>query len=170
MKASLAAALAATLLLAPVAGLAQTAKPEAFVTVQPADQWLASQFIGQAVSNDAGEVIGDINDLLFDKSGKIANVVIGVGGFLGIGEKGVAIPYAALDITADANGKRVIKAALSRERLHSAPDFRATEKTTYMRAKEQAADMGQKALDTASELKEKASRKLEEMRGAEPKK
>jgi sporulation protein YlmC with PRC-barrel domain len=170
MKSSLAAALAATLLLAPTAGFAQTTTQERFVTVQPADQWLASQFIGQAVSNDAGEVIGDINDLLFDKSGKIANVVIGVGGFLGIGEKNVAVPYSTLAITADANGKRVVKAGLSRERLHSAPDFRATEKTTYMRAKEQATEMGQKALDKATELKEKASRKIEEMRGTEAKK
>lgn len=169
MKTTLAAALAAAVLLAPSAGFAQTGKPDAFVTVQPSDQWLASQFIGQGVSNDAGEVIGDINDLLFDKSGKIVNVVIGVGGFLGIGEKNVAIPYSALTITADANGKRVIKAVLSRERLHGAPDFRATEKTTYMRAKEQATEMGQKALDKAAELKEKASRKIEEMRGTEPK-
>lgn len=169
MKTTLAAALAAAVLLAPSAGFAQTGKPDGFVTVQPSDQWLASQFIGQGVSNDAGEVIGDINDLLFDKSGKIVNVVIGVGGFLGIGEKNVAIPYSALAITADANGKRVIKAVLSRERLHGAPDFRATEKTTYMRAKEQATEMGQKALDKAAELKEKASRKIEEMRGTEPK-
>jgi sporulation protein YlmC with PRC-barrel domain len=169
MKTTLAAALAAVLLLAPTAGFAQNSE-DRFVTVQPPDQWLASQFIGQGVSNDAGEVIGDINDLLFDKSGKVANVVIGVGGFLGIGEKNVAIPYNALAITADANGKRVIKAALSRERLHSAPDFHATEKTTYMRAKEQATEMGQKALDKATELKEKASRKIEEMRGTEAKK
>ena len=170
MKTTLAAALAAAVLLAPTAGFAQTGTPDRFVTVQPSDQWLASQFIGQGVSNDAGEVIGDINDLLFDKSGKVANVVIGVGGFLGIGEKNVAIPYNALAITADANGKRVIKAALSRERLHSAPDFRATEKTTYMRAKEQATEMGQKALDKATELKEKAGRKIDEMRGTEAKK
>jgi hypothetical protein len=105
---------------------------------------------------------------LFDKSGRIANVVIGVGGFLGIGEKDVAIPYSALAITADGNGRRVIKVGLSRERLPTAPDFRATEKTTYMRAKEQAGDLGQKALDKATELKDKAGRKIEEMRGTEP--
>jgi len=168
MKAKLAAAFAASLLLAPVAGLAQTGSAERFVTVQPADQWLASQFIGQGATNQAGETIGSINDLLFDKSGRIANVVIGVGGFLGIGEKAVAIPYSALAITADGNGKRVIKVGLSRERLNKAPDFRATEKTTYMRAKEQAGDLGQKAVDKATELKDKAGRKIEEMRGTEP--
>src|SRR6476660_9759804 len=114
MRAKLAAALAASLLLAPSVALAQTRTSDPFITVQPADQWLASQFIGQGVSNEAGEMIGSIKDVLFDKSGRMANVVIGVGGFLGIGEKDVAVPYNALAITADAKGKRVIKAALSR--------------------------------------------------------
>ena len=159
MKGRLVAAFAALLLLAPATGLAQTGSVERFVTVQPADQWLASQFIGQGVSNQAGETIGSINDLLFDKSGRIV---------IGIGEKEVAIPYSALAITADGNGTRVIKVGLSRERLNKAPNFRATEKTTYMRAKEQAGDLRQKALDKASELKDKAGLKIEEMRGTEP--
>jgi hypothetical protein len=132
--------------------------------VQPAGQWLASQFIGQPVTNAAGEKIGDINDLLLDKSGRAENVVIGVGGFLGIGEKNVAISYGALEITADANGKRVISVALSKERLQAAPEFKATEKTVFMRAREQAAEMGQKAVDKASELKDKAARTIEDMR------
>ena len=159
-----AAVLAASLMLVPVTGYAQSGGKDNFVTVQPADQWLASQFIGHAVTNPAGETIGDINDLLFDKGGKVVNVVIGVGGFLGIGEKNVAIPYGDLSITADGNGKRVVQVGLSRERLHTAPDFRATEKTTYMRAKEQASEMGQKAIDKASEMKDKAARKIEDMR------
>jgi len=57
------------------------------VTVQPAGQWLTSQFMGQLVTNDAGENIGSISDLLLDKSGRIANVVIGVGGFLGLAKR-----------------------------------------------------------------------------------
>jgi sporulation protein YlmC with PRC-barrel domain len=165
MKRTHAAIFATALLLAPASAVAQTAKPSGnFVTVQPADQWLATQFLGQAVTNAAGESIGDINDLLFDKTGRIANVVIGVGGFLGIGEKNVAIPYNTLQITADANGKRVVKVELSRERLNSAPDFKATEKTVYMRAKEQAGDIGQRAMDKAGELKDRAAKKIEEMR------
>jgi hypothetical protein len=164
MNSKLAAALAATLILVPAAGFAQTRTPENFVTVQPGDQWLASLFIGQAVTNPAGETIGDINDLLFDKSGKISAVVIGVGGFLGIGEKSVAVPYGSLSITADGSGKRVVQVGLSRERLHTAPDFMAHEKTTYMRAKEQATEMGQKAIDKAKDLTDQAGRKIEEMR------
>ena len=151
-----------TVLLVPVH--AQTAKPQDFVAVQPAGQWLARQFIGQSVANPAGETIGDINDMLFDKSGRIANVVIGVGGFLGIGEKSVAIPFSSLSITVDANGKRLVSVPLSREGLRAAPEFKPTEKTPYMRAKEQATDLGRKAMDAARDLTDKAEKKIEEMK------
>jgi hypothetical protein len=157
-------AFAVALLLAPLPVPAQTTKSEEFVAVQPAGQWLAKQFIGQAVTNPASETIGDINDLLFDKSGRIANVVIGVGGFLGIGEKNVAIPYSSLVITAAADGKRVVSVPLSKERLQAAPEFRPTEKTGYMRAKEDAAEMGKKAVDAARDLADKAGKKIEEMK------
>jgi sporulation protein YlmC with PRC-barrel domain len=139
MPSRLAAAFALAVLVAPPPGLAQTnvgAKVGAFVTVQPAGQSLASRFIGQPVVNDGGERIGNISDLLFDGSGRIVNVLIGVGGFLGIGEKSVAVPFTALSVAADANGKRVVKAALSRDQLKAAPAFRATEKTVYMRARD----------------------------------
>jgi sporulation protein YlmC with PRC-barrel domain len=169
VKASLVSALLATaLLLGPATGWSQTGKSEGFVTVQPAGQWLVSQFIGQRVTNDAGEQIGNINDVLFDKSGQISTAVIGVGGFLGIGEKNVAVPFGSLSITADADGKRVLSVPLSKDRLQAAPDFKPTEKTVYMRAKEQASEMGQKAIDTAKELKDKAGKTIEGMK-SEPK-
>jgi sporulation protein YlmC with PRC-barrel domain len=164
MKASHISMLAAALLLAAVPLNAQSAKSQEFVTVQPAGQWLAGQFIGQAVTNQAGETIGDINDLLFDKSGRVVNVVIGVGGFLGIGEKRVAIPYTTLSITADAAGKRVVAVPLSKERLLAAPDFKPTEKTVYMRAREQAGELGEKAMEKARELTDKAGQKIEDMK------
>ena len=102
--------------------------------------------------------------MLFDKGGRVSNVVIGVGGFLGIGEKNVGLPYSSLSITADANGKRVVGAALSKEQLQAAPEFQPTEKTVYMRAKEQATEMGQKALDKTRELTDKAGKKMDEMK------
>ncbi|MET0709048.1 MAG: PRC-barrel domain-containing protein [Tardiphaga sp.] len=55
--------------------------------------WRASKVVGVNVYNDANESLGSINDLLTDKGGNIKAVVIGVGGFLGVGEKLVAIPY-----------------------------------------------------------------------------
>jgi sporulation protein YlmC with PRC-barrel domain len=55
-------------------------------------EWRASKMVGLNVYNDKNESVGSINDLLVDKSGGIKAVVIGVGGFLGVGEHLVAVP------------------------------------------------------------------------------
>jgi sporulation protein YlmC with PRC-barrel domain len=54
--------------------------------------WRASKMVGLSVYNDSNESLGSINDMLTDKSGNIKAVVIGVGGFLGVGEHLVAVP------------------------------------------------------------------------------
>jgi sporulation protein YlmC with PRC-barrel domain len=55
--------------------------------------WRASKMVGLSVYNEKNESVGSINDFLTDKNGKIVAVVIGVGGFLGVGEHLVAIPF-----------------------------------------------------------------------------
>jgi sporulation protein YlmC with PRC-barrel domain len=55
--------------------------------------WRASKVVGLRVYNKSDENIGSISDLLMDKSGNIKAAVIGVGGFLGMGEHLVAIPF-----------------------------------------------------------------------------
>jgi sporulation protein YlmC with PRC-barrel domain len=55
--------------------------------------WRASKVVGLSVYNDNNESLGSINDLLTDKSGNIKAVVVVVGGFLGVGEHLVAIPF-----------------------------------------------------------------------------
>src|SRR5258707_8414042 len=55
--------------------------------------WRASKMVGLSVYNDNNESVGSINDFLTDKNGKITAVIIGVGGFLGVGEHLVAIPF-----------------------------------------------------------------------------
>src|ERR1700716_702863 len=55
--------------------------------------WRASKVVGLSVYNDNNESLGSINDLLTDKNGNIKAVIIGVGGFLGVGEHLVAIPF-----------------------------------------------------------------------------
>lgn len=55
--------------------------------------WRASKLAGLSVYNDKNESVGSINDLLTDKSGNVKAVVIGVGGFLGVGEHLVAVPF-----------------------------------------------------------------------------
>ena len=63
------------------------------VPAQQQDEMLAQNVIGSNVYNHQNEKIGDINDLVIDRDGKVKAIVVGVGGFLGIGERNVAIPY-----------------------------------------------------------------------------
>jgi sporulation protein YlmC with PRC-barrel domain len=54
-------------------------------------KWRASKLMGLNVYNEANEKLGDINELIVDKNGKVDAVVIGVGGFLGMGEHDIAV-------------------------------------------------------------------------------
>lgn len=63
------------------------------VTMHRDGEWRSSKLIGVNVYNEANEKIGDINELILDKSGKVANVILGVGGFLGMGEHYVAVDF-----------------------------------------------------------------------------
>ena len=60
--------------------------------------WRASKLVGLSVYNDNNESLGSINDLLTDKDGNIKAVVLGVGGFLGVGEHLVAVPFDKVEI------------------------------------------------------------------------
>src|SRR3984893_17695577 len=99
------AALAGTALLATVASAqnpttpADRTAPAAAATSSSSSStlslqgnWRASKVVGLSVYNDNNESLGTINDLLMDKSGNIKAVVLGVGGFLGVGEHLVAVP------------------------------------------------------------------------------
>ena len=99
-----------------------------FVTQQTADQWLASKFKGTDVMGAQDEKIGDVSDILFDKDGKVLAYIVGVGGFLGIGSKDVAIAPAAFqmmhDTRAGANDTIKLKLAMSKDDLKNAPEFK----------------------------------------------
>jgi sporulation protein YlmC with PRC-barrel domain len=56
-------------------------------------EWRGSKLAGVDVYNEANEKIGDINDVILDRSGKVANVILGVGGVLGLGEHYVAVAF-----------------------------------------------------------------------------
>ena len=87
----------------------------------------ANDLINKSVKNAANESIGDINDLRIDNSGKIAAVIVGVGGFLGMGEKDVALPFNELAFGRDENGKLVVTAKVSKESLQAAPEWKKPE-------------------------------------------
>lgn len=88
---------------------------------------LASQLMGQTVYSAANENVGEINDLVIakDAQGTIM-AVIGVGGFLGIGEKDVAVPMTDIQVSKDANNNTLLVINLSREQLESSPAFDRT--------------------------------------------
>lgn len=71
-------------------------------TTSASGEWRASKMVGLKIYNDANESIGSINDLLMDKSGSVKLAVIGVGGFLGMGEHLVAVPYEKLKFVNEA--------------------------------------------------------------------
>ncbi|MGL9622038.1 PRC-barrel domain-containing protein [Bradyrhizobium sp. U531] len=111
MMKSIAAGLAGTALLATVAfaqsptattDKAPTAATATTTTTTASGQWRTSKMDGLKIYNDANENIGTINDLLMDKNGDIKIAVIGVGGFLGMGEHLVAVPYEKLKFVNEA--------------------------------------------------------------------
>ena len=94
-----------------------------FLTKQESGDVLASNLIGESVYNGQDEAIGGINDLVTDESGKVLAVLIGAGGFLGMGEKDVAIRFEDLRLVREEdNGIKVI-ADLNQDTLASAPDY-----------------------------------------------
>ena len=71
---------------------AQRTETTTTVTKAMTGQWRASKLVGLDVYNNANEKIGDISEILLDPSGKVAGFVIGVGGFLGMGQHDVLVP------------------------------------------------------------------------------
>ena len=72
-----------------------------FINAQATDQWLSSNFIGVDVVGPDNEKIGDVTDILFEKNGNVVGYVVGVGGFLGIGAKNVALAPTSFQVVAD---------------------------------------------------------------------
>ncbi|HUG61649.1 MAG TPA: PRC-barrel domain-containing protein [Methylomirabilota bacterium] len=70
---------------------------EIFVTVPPTGAWRIADLVGKDVYGSDNEDIGEINDVIVSQDGRVAAVIVGVGGFLGIGEKDVAVSMKALE-------------------------------------------------------------------------
>lgn len=98
---------------------------EPAAAVPHADGFLVTNIIGEKVYNGTGddaENIGDVNDIVLAADGTADQLVIGVGGFLGIGEKNVALPFKEFD-WAEKNGDRWLVMATTKEQLQGMPDF-----------------------------------------------
>ena len=64
----------------------------------PTDSWTVTNYYKQDVYDKGQNSVGKIGDILIDKSGKITALIVGVGGFLGAGEKDVALPFSAVSL------------------------------------------------------------------------
>jgi hypothetical protein len=83
----------------------------------------ASKLIGTSVVNMANETVGDINEVIIDKDGKVVAAVLGVGGFLGMGEREVAVEFSSLRLTHD-GAKTVVRIDTTKDALKSAPEWK----------------------------------------------
>src|SRR5262245_11200468 len=96
------------------------------VTIDASKAMLATSVIGSSVFTAADENIGDINDLIVDNKGTVQAAIVGVGGFLGMGEKDVAVPLDKINVARDENNAIKLTIAASRDDLDKAPAFDKT--------------------------------------------
>ena len=91
--------------------------------MQAQGQWLVGNLWNKKVYDAAGKHIGELNDVLVDGNGKVVALIVGVGGFLGIGEKNVAVDYDYVRQTGAIKSDRVVL-DLNDQQLRAAPDFK----------------------------------------------
>jgi sporulation protein YlmC with PRC-barrel domain len=89
-------ALAAASLVAAPAVAQSNPDSKSWTTEEKAGQWRASKLVGLNIYNPGDEKIGEIDEIMVNSSGSIDAVIVGVGGFLGVGEHRVAIPFKEL--------------------------------------------------------------------------
>ena len=120
-----------------------------FLEVQDATQFLADEeVIGQDVVNVMDEKVGTIADLVMDQDQKLVGAVLSVGGFLGMGEKWVAVPVDQIDFPAEDQPARLL-IAVTEEQLKNAPDFRTRDEVEAQATVDQAQ---QQAMEQKQEI------------------
>jgi sporulation protein YlmC with PRC-barrel domain len=107
-----------------------------FKSTMAQDEMLASEISGLEVRNAAGEDLGDINDLVMDKAGKPQVAIIGVGGFLGLGEKDVGVPFETLTFAPSSDGKTVARLDVTKDALKAAPNYVYKDRTAATGARD----------------------------------
>jgi hypothetical protein len=114
-----------------------------FLEVQDQAQFLADgEVIGKDVVNIMDEEVGTIADLVMDREQKLVGVVLSVGGFLGIGDKWVAVPVEQIQFPTDDQPARLV-VAVTEEQLTNAPDFKTR---ATVEAEQAAADAQQQQM------------------------
>jgi sporulation protein YlmC with PRC-barrel domain len=97
---------------------------QGYISSAPANGMQASDLIGAEVKTTGNENVGPVEDLIIDQNGQIAAIVVSVGGFLGMGEKNVAIGWDQVTASRTAD-EQELRVNLTRGELGSAPEFKA---------------------------------------------
>jgi sporulation protein YlmC with PRC-barrel domain len=124
-----------------VAALCVFAAVPAFAAIDmmkmvPKDSVTVTDWYKQTVYNRDDSSIGKVDDVLVDKSGKITALIIGVGGFLGAGEKDVAVPFESVQMMEKNNSWRLVMDT-TKDALKAAPGYTYDKNTTtWMPAKQ----------------------------------
>jgi hypothetical protein len=92
-------------------------------TVKVQGGFRVSKLIGSAVYNDQNEKVGSLDDLIMKGDNQIVMGVVSVGGFLGMGNKLVAVPYDTLHLEADKDKTKIMLPGASKDSLNAMPTF-----------------------------------------------
>ena len=137
--------------------------PPGFIKAQAPGQTLArDRLIGAKVHNREGQIIGDIEDLILSSSNQVVGVIMGVGGFLSLGEKRIGIHYGALQFTQKDGVSRIVLPIATKDVLAAVEPYKRSEppKSLLDRSKEKARELTDRSTETAKDaaevVKEKA--------------
>ena len=173
MRTSATIVVASLLLAAPAAAQDTTSDSAAtgaqsveFVKKQSKTQDLVSQFTGTPVVNTEGETLGQVNDMALNPAGQVEVIVIGVGGFLGVGEKNVGVPYDALSRQKGEEGATQLVLDATQGDLTDAPEYFTADNQSLSvtkRLRERAGELTEEAKKTYDKAKERVMEEAEQL-------
>lgn len=95
---------------------------QSYMSTAPANGMQVTDLIGSDVKTAGDEEVGSVSDLIIDQHGQVVAIVVGVGGFLGMGEKNVAISWDQVSRSGTAD-EQELRINQTREALQSAPEY-----------------------------------------------
>ena len=156
------ATIVATCLAFAAPALAEDIPAGVFYEVQKPSQYLARDLLlGAKVRGPDDKIIGDVEDLIMNDDNQIVGVIMGVGGFLGVGEKRIGVRYRALTFSTEGDVVRVSLPEATPEVLKAVPAYeRAQPKRSLLdRAIEKARELRDKTSSTSKDAYEKVKEK-----------
>jgi sporulation protein YlmC with PRC-barrel domain len=121
--------LGAILAVSAIAAFGTAAYAANTMTAAPQESWTVTNYYKQNVYDPKESKIGSVDDVLVDKAGKVTGLVVGVGGFLGAGEKDVIVPFTAVK-TQKKDDKWWLTLDETKDSLKNAPGFKYDKAST----------------------------------------